>query len=180
MAQLTLVDGRDNVIGYEEKEKCHDGEGLLHRAFSVFLFNERGEVLIQQRSAAKRLWPLYWSNSCCSHPAKGEDYQEAARRRLKEELGISCPLTLLYKFVYQAAYGSAGSEHELCAVLVGQSSEAIKLDPGEVADFRWIDLGALAAEIGRSPESFTPWTKMEVEELLKSHAAAIPGRERGE
>ena len=113
---LILVDSSDRETGQLDKSACHDGEGQLHRAFSVFIFNDAGELLIQQRAADKRLWPSFWSNSCCSHPRAGEAIDDAAERRCQQELGIAASLTFLYKFEYQAAYEDIGSERELCSV----------------------------------------------------------------
>ena len=97
---LILVDREDNELGFSSKAACHSGTGLLHRAFSVFIFNSSGQVLLQQRSEQKDLWNLYWSNSCCSHPRKGEQIENAAHRRMVEELSIDCELHYLYKFFY--------------------------------------------------------------------------------
>src|SRR5271163_4852665 len=94
---LILVDEADRGVGYLSKALCHEGQGVLHRAFSLLIFNSRGELLIQQRSPGKRLWPLYWSNSCCSHPRGQESLEGATQRRLYQELGISCPLRYLFK-----------------------------------------------------------------------------------
>src|SRR5690625_5968564 len=93
------------------KADCHDGDGVLHRAFSVFLFDADGRLLIQQRVAEKRLWPLYWANSCCSHPRAGEETEEAVPRRLDEELGVSADVEYVYKFQYQARFGPRSEEH---------------------------------------------------------------------
>src|ERR1700691_5698746 len=95
---LILVDAADREVGYLGKSACHDGPGVLHRAFSLLIFNQAGELLLQQRAAAKRLWPHYWSNSVCSHPRRSEGLMTAIHRRLDEELGISCPLQFLFKF----------------------------------------------------------------------------------
>ncbi|HLP44763.1 MAG TPA: isopentenyl-diphosphate delta-isomerase, partial [Candidatus Kapabacteria bacterium] len=105
---LILVDGKDNIVGYLDKGGCHEGEGVLHRAFSIFIFNSRGQLLLQRRSAAKPLWPLFLSNSVCSHPRRGESYEEATHRRLKEELGIETRVFFLFKFEYRASYGVIG------------------------------------------------------------------------
>ena len=94
--KLIIVDEHDNVLGYKSKAEAHEGSGILHRAFSLFIFNDKRELLIQQRSQKKPLWPLYWSNSVCSHPRKGEDYKSAVNRRLQEELGISTPLFFIH------------------------------------------------------------------------------------
>ena len=114
---LILVDADDAVVGHADKARCHDGAGLLHRAFSVFLFDAHGALLTQQRSANKRLWPGYWSNSCCSHPRRGESLEQAALRRTAEELGLQVTLQRVYKFTYQAGFGSLGCEHEMCTVI---------------------------------------------------------------
>src|SRR5471030_3052775 len=89
---LILVDEADRSLGFLSKSLCHEGRGILHRAFSLLIFNDAGDLLIQQRAAGKRLWPLYWSNSCCSHPRSGESMEAATQRRLRQELGIACPL----------------------------------------------------------------------------------------
>ena len=118
---LILVDEADREVGHLSKAQCHDGQGVLHRAFSLLIFNGEGELLLQQRAASKRLWPLYWSNSCCSHPRRAESMETAIHRRLHEELGLRCPLQFLFKFQYQAQFESAGSEQELCSeVFIGQ------------------------------------------------------------
>ena len=99
-----MVDSDDNILGYKSKLECHQGKGILHRAFSIFIFNFSGELLLQQRSAQKLLWPSFWSNSCCSHPRPGEDIEEAAHRRLQEELGFDCPLQEVFSFTYKVFF----------------------------------------------------------------------------
>ena len=120
---LILVDEADRSLGFLSKALCHEGRGVLHRAFSLLIFNERGELLIQQRAASKRLWPMYWSNSCCSHPRGDESMETATQRRLLEELGIRCPLQFLFKFQYQAQFDATGAENELCSVYIGRCRE---------------------------------------------------------
>jgi isopentenyl-diphosphate delta-isomerase len=166
MDKIIVVDQQDNIINFESKEKCHNGDGILHRAFSIFIFNNKEQLLIQQRSKFKRLWPLYWSNSCCSHPRPNEDYKESAERRLKEELGIFCKLKLLYKFRYKARYKNIGSENEICAVLIGKSNATIIPNPEEISDYKWINLEELKKNINKNPEIYTPWFKMEIKELF--------------
>ena len=163
---LLLVNAEDEVIGEKSKLDCHLGEGLLHRAFSVFLFNEAGEVLLQQRTADKFLWPMYWSNSCCSHPRIGETDEEAALRRVRQELGVNSSLRFHHKFEYSARFLDAdgrhlGTEREVCWVWVGTTSENIEVNPREVADWRYLTPGSLDRELLETPESFTPWMKME-------------------
>lgn len=168
--QLILVDDQDVERGHADKETCHDGEGLLHRAFSVFLFNGRGELLLQQRSAGKRLWPLFWSNTCCSHPRRGEAVEAAAPRRVREELGFdSPPLRFLFKFQYHAQYEAKGAERELCWVLIGRSDARPVVDPAEIADWRYVAPEALGRELHEHPERFTPWFKLEWRRIREEH-----------
>jgi len=170
--ELVLVDAEDNIVGYQNKKACHDGEGLLHRAFSTFLFNANGELLVQQRSASKRLWPEAWSNSCCSHPRRGESVLKAAQRRLEEELSVKTDLRFLYKFRYQASYLDLGSEHEICSVFLGEVKDPeIRPNRNEILDWRFIEPSQLDAKIRSHPEQFTPWMKMEWEQVK----SALPG-----
>ena len=159
---LILVDEDDRDLGHLSKSLCHQGRGILHRAFSLFIFNAAGEVLLQQRSASKRLWPLYWSNSCCSHPRGSETMEAATQRRLREELGVSCPLRFLFKFQYQAQFDATGAEHELCSVFIGRCTTPIKVNSAELAAWRWIGPEALQSEISDpNNRSFTPWFLLE-------------------
>lgn len=171
--ELILVDQDDNDIGTLSKAECHDGDGVLHRAFSLFIFNAEGELLLQQRSAGKRLWPLYWSNSCCSHPRRGESMQQAVGRRLQEELGLECELEYVYKFSYQARYSEAGSENELCSVYLGQSRDAPRVNATEIAATRYLSGEDLANELDANPERFTPWFKLEWERLTGEFAEQL-------
>ncbi len=160
--QLILVDEDDNEIGQLSKGECHEGEGKLHRAFSVFLFNDQGNVLLQRRSDQKRLWPGYWSNACCSHPRSGETMEQAVERRVLQELGVSTRLTYLYKFIYSATFENRGSERELCWVWVGAANETdIAPNNNEIADWRFLAPGELDAELAAKPGHFTPWLKLE-------------------
>ena len=167
--RLILVDSNDNILGYKSKAECHDGDGILHRAFSLFIFNEKGELLIQQRAAEKRLWPLIWSNSCCSHPREGESYELAVKRRLKEELGLEVDLHFLYKFQYHAQWKDEGSEKELCSVYIGKSITQPKINGTEIADWKWISRGDLNADLEKNPDMYSPWFKMEWKEIQKSY-----------
>jgi isopentenyl-diphosphate delta-isomerase len=171
---LVLVDATDREIGTLDKSACHDGSGVLHRAFSLFVFNPDGELLIQQRQADKRLWPSYWSNSCCSHPRAGEDIAEAVGRRLAEELGLTADLTFLYKFEYTAPFGEAGTEHELCWVYVGRSDQDPVVNATEVQAWRWIDRTQLTEELNANPDSFTPWFTMEWQRLSDEFQRQLP------
>jgi isopentenyl-diphosphate Delta-isomerase len=171
---LILVDEADREVGHLDKARCHDGQGVLHRAFSLLIFNDAGELLLQQRSAGKRLWPLYWSNSCCSHPRRAETMETAIHRRLYEELGLRCPLQFLFKFRYQAQFDAAGAEQELCSVFVGRTSDPVRVDPSEIVAWRWISPEALQGELaGREAVRFTPWFVMEWERILRDHRGVL-------
>ena len=171
--QLILVDDHDREIGFKGKSDCHTGSGVLHRAFSIFVFNADNELLLQQRSPTKMLWPGYWSNTCCSHPRRGEKMADAVGRRLHEELGLSAELEFLFKFEYQAQYDSQGAEHELCWVYAGRSAERPRANIHEIAAWRYVTQQALSAEIARAPETFTPWFKLEWERLLLAHPQVL-------
>lgn len=172
---LILVDAADNVTGYDNKVNAHRGRGLLHRAFSVFLFNEAGEVLLHKRGTEKPLWPGFWTNSCCSHPRKGESYLEAANRRLVEELGVSAELAFIYQFQYSADFQGQGSENELCAVYVGRLDAAQKLspNPSEIAECRWVSCDELDVWLRDAPDRFTPWFKLEWSRLCTDQREAL-------
>lgn len=158
---LILVDESDLEIGHLNKGACHDGEGVLHRAFSLFIFNPEGELLLQQRSSEKRLWPLYWSNSCCSHPRRGESMDEATGRRLHQELGMTSETHHLFTFQYHAPYLEFGSENEVCWVFVGLCDDEPLPNTNEIAAVRWIAPDDLDRELETRPEIFTPWFTME-------------------
>ena len=175
LEQLILVDPNDTEIGSMTKLDCHQGDGVLHRAFSVFVFNSRGDTLLQQRSKLKMLWPGYWSNACCSHPRVGEDSKEAAQRRLKQELGLSMELNFLYKFQYQAHFADIGSEHELCWVWLGISdSENITANQNEIADWRFFSQTELEVELGSNSDAYTPWMKLEWRKIMSKFAHLVP------
>ncbi len=167
--KLILVDKEDNEIGYKSRAECHKGEGILHRAFSIFIFNDKKQLLLQKRSQQKQLWPLFWSNGCCSHPRKGEDYETATHRRLKEELGIDTELKYLYKFQYQVPFENIGSENELCSVYIGKSNDTVVVNENEIAEWRFITTDEMEKEMETQPEYFTPWFKMEWDQLKKQY-----------
>lgn len=166
---LILVDHDNNVLGHKPKLDCHQGQGVLHRAFSIFLFNSDGDVLLQQRSAQKQLWPDYWSNSCCSHPRRGETVDDAAVRRLHEELNISTQLTFLYRFEYQAQFGAIGAEHELCSVYAAHSDDPVSVNPNEVSHWQFVAPETLDSELTNNPDTYTPWLKLEWPRIRASH-----------
>jgi isopentenyl-diphosphate delta-isomerase len=172
---LILVDEADHGVGHLSKALCHQGRGVLHRAFSLLIFNGRGELLLQQRSASKRLWPLYWSNSCCSHPRRAETMEAAIRRRLDEELGLRCPLHFLFKFQYQAQFDETGAENELCSVFIGRSTDSVKINSDEIHAWRWIDPDALQVEMADGGGDFTPWFILEWTQVWRDHRSQVLG-----
>lgn len=171
--KLIVVDEDDNVLGFKTKTECHEGEGILHRAFSIFIFNDEDRLLIQKRSGSKQLWPFYWSNSCCSHPRKGETVEEASHRRLKEELGIETQLKFLFKFQYTAPYKDIGSENEMCSVLIGRSNNSIAPNTNEIAELKFVEMEKLDNDMNEHSSSYTPWFKMEWERIKADHLDEI-------
>jgi len=167
--QLILVDQSDREIGFKAKTDCHTGKGVLHRAFSIFVFNGQNELLLQQRSPSKMLWPSYWSNTCCSHPRRGESMGEAVSRRLAQELGFQCPLEFLYKFQYHAQFGTVGAEHEYCWVYYGRYDGPVNVNVNEIADWRFIGVDDLEGELVAAPDTFTPWFKLEWVHIKANH-----------
>ncbi len=173
---LILVNSEDEAIGSLSKGACHDGEGVLHRAFSVFLFDQDNRLLVQQRAQAKRLWPMYWANSCCSHPRLGEDMATATSRRIKEELGVEASLDFVYKFEYHARFGELGSEHELCSVYLGRiEADSIEPNPTEIACTRWLRATEVDAWMAQSAvtDAIAPWFRMEWSELRVGRPTAL-------
>lgn len=173
---LILVDAADRESGFLDKASAHDGSGVLHRAFSLFVFTPQGELLLQQRAASKRLWPQVWSNTCCSHPRRGETMDEAIHRRLHEELGLTCALQFLFKFQYQASFKDLGSEHELCWVYAGQTAEQPVVNRHEVAALRYVTPTTLDQELIEQSAAFTPWLKIEWARLRQEHTELFAPR----
>ena len=173
---LILVDSEDRAIGELSKAACHDGDGVLHRAFSAFVFNDAGHLLLQQRAAGKRLWGGYWSNSCCSHPRVGEDLEQAVVRRVEQELGLRIEPEYAYRFQYQARFGSAGAEHELCSVFLGRSgTQQPVINTTEVDGWEWIAPEQLSSELAQSSRRFTPWFLLEWQRLTSEFAERLHG-----
>ncbi|MCE2864360.1 MAG: isopentenyl-diphosphate Delta-isomerase [Flavobacteriia bacterium] len=165
---VVLVDEQDQDIGQLEKIEAHE-LGLLHRAFSVLLFNDRGELLLQQRAAHKYHSPLLWTNTCCSHQRPNETTLMAAERRLKEEMGMSAPMQTAFKFQYKATLDQGLTEHELDHVLFGYTNQDPNINPEEVAAFRWISMAQLLQELQSKRDSFTIWFQI----LLDQHLEKI-------
>ena len=157
--KVVLVNPNDDVLGVMEKMQAHQN-GLLHRAFSVFLFNQEGKMLLQQRSATKYHSPDKWTNACCSHPRENETYLDGAKRRIHEELGINCELEEKFHFIYKADVGQGLWEHELDHVFIGTYNGEYQLNPDEVSAIRFVTMEELDGEIANKPELFTEWFKI--------------------
>lgn len=157
--KVVLVNPNDDVMGVMEKMQAHQN-GLLHRAFSVFLFNQEGKMLLQQRSATKYHSPDKWTNACCSHPRENETYLDGAKRRIREELGITCELEEKFHFIYKADVGQGLWEHELDHVFIGTYNGEYQLNPDEVSAIRFVTMEELDEEIANKPELFTEWFKI--------------------
>ena len=176
MDELVLVDSQNAVLGTASKDLCHDGEGILHRAFSIFVFNNKMELLLQKRAPEKRLWPGFWSNSCCSHPRLNESMISAATRRMEQELGIKgFRISELYRFEYRASYLDLGSENELCSVLICRSDDDLAINRAEISAVRWVNIPGLEVEIENYPERFTYWFKLEIKQLASNYLPQIQG-----
>lgn len=162
---VVLITEQDEPIGLMEKQEAHVA-GVLHRAFSVFIFNDKGELLIQQRAFEKYHTPGKWTNTCCSHPRDGETYEEGAIRRLQEEMGFTCPIEYQFNFIYKADVGQGLTEHELDHVFKGVYNEEPVINPEEVAAYKWIDFDELQQDIQNNPEQYTPWFRIILKEYL--------------
>lgn len=165
MEEVIVVDENDREIGACEKLKAHR-EGILHRAFSVFVFNSEKELLLQRRAAAKYHSPGLWSNTCCSHPSPGESTESAAHRRLKEEMGFDCELKELFSFTYRAEFENGLIENEYDHVFIGNGDSRPDCDPEEVGDLKYVDLGELQEAIQKNPGEYTYWLRFSLNKLL--------------
>ncbi|MDP5139927.1 MAG: isopentenyl-diphosphate Delta-isomerase [Spirosomaceae bacterium] len=155
---IELVDENDNIIGSEEKLLVHQ-KGLLHRAFSILIYNEKGEMLIHQRAFHKYHCGGLWTNACCGHPNKGETMQAAVHRRLQEEMGFDCELELKFKFQYKAEFANGLTENEIDHVYVGKFNGSFIVNSEEVADYKWINVNSIREDAERNPENYTVWFK---------------------
>ena len=173
-AHVVLVNSSDEAQGTAEKLRAHT-EGWLHRALSVFVFDDAGRLLLQQRNPDKYHSGGLWSNTCCSHPYPDEPPLAAARRRLHEEMGFSCPLTPAFHFTYQAPVGPSLTEHEYDHVFVGTVGEVnIRPDPDEVTDWTWVSPSALREDINSHPDRYTVWFRRLLDRALNEAPAVAP------
>ena len=162
---VILVDENDNEIGVMEKLQAHQ-EGLLHRAFSVFIFNDKSELLLQQRALTKYHSPGLWANTCCSHPRPNETIKDSANRRLFEEMGMSCDLTIKTNFIYKTEFDNGLIEHELDYVLVGFTNQNPILNPDEVESFKWQSITDIKMDIVSNPQNYASWFKIALEKVF--------------
>lgn len=163
--KVILVDTKDEQVGIMEKMEAHR-KGLLHRAFSVFVLNYKGEFLLQRRALDKYHSPGLWTNTCCSHPRPGEDIVKAAERRLMEEMGLKCELVRGFDFIYKASFSNGLTEHEFDHVFFGWCDNVPHINTKEVADWKYVPLKALEEDIAQNPGAYTEWFKVCVEKIL--------------
>ena len=166
---ILTVDENDNVIGKEEKVKCHLGNGILHRAFTLMVFNDKNELLITKRNKDKMLWPEIWDGSISSHLREGESYEDAAIRRCPDELGIKCDgVKFLFKIRYQTSYEDAGSENEFDAALIVKGVNEVFPKKEEISEYKFVNLKKLEKDIKRNPEKYAPWFILIFEKFMNS------------
>jgi isopentenyl-diphosphate delta-isomerase len=169
---IIIVDTGGNAIGEIDKMEAHIS-GTLHRAFSVFVFNSKGQLLLQQRALDKYHSGGLWTNTCCSHPRADEFTPDAAHRRLREEMGMDCELTELFQFSYRHEFANGLIENEYDHVFMGISDEFPLPNPAEVAGFRYIDTDLLIFELLEQPEQYTAWFKICLEKVLEIYRQII-------
>ncbi len=166
MEQVILVDNNDIPIGEMEKQEVHI-KGVLHRAFSVFVFNDQNELMLQQRALSKYHTPGLWTNTCCSHPRKGEQTNEAAHRRMVEEMGFDCDFEEAFTFTYKADVGQGLIEHEFDHVFIGKSNESPKINPEEVNDWKYMSMDKIRIDMNKFPDQYTVWFRIAFDEVEK-------------
>lgn len=158
---VVLVDETDSQIGVEKKSRVHSSSTPLHRAFSIFLFKNTKELLLQQRSKTKKAWPMVWSNSCCGHPMPGESYEKAIIRRIRFELGVDLSAAIKISN-YRYCFSKDGvMENEICPIYAGICEDQILPDSDEINAVKWINWEDWLAEIRTQPESYSPWCVQE-------------------
>jgi isopentenyl-diphosphate delta-isomerase len=167
MEMVILVDMNDNAIGTMEKLEAHQ-RGELHRAFSILLYNSKGEMLLQKRAQSKYHSGGLWTNACCSHPVPGEKIEDTTRRRLKEEMGIDVPLSYSYKFIYKTALDRNLTEHELDHVFVGRFDGTPSINKTEVEDWKYADIAWLKNDVIKNPDSYTYWFTLLIDQVESS------------
>ncbi len=167
MEKVILVDENDNQIGIEEKLKAHQNGGKLHRAFSIFVFDSKGRLLIQKRAKEKYHSALLWTNTCCSHPRPGELLESAAHRRLKEEMGFDCPLEEKFSFIYKIDFERGFSEYEFDHLFIGRFDGKPNPSKKEALAWKWVDIKELKKDIKESSQNYTYWFKLSLNKALE-------------
>ena len=165
---IVCVDENDNEVGHIEKIDAHI-KGILHRALSVFIFNEKNELLLQKRYSGKYHSPSLWTNTCCTHPNKNESTNSAAKRRLKEEMGFSCNLKEVFSFMYYIKFDNNLIEHEFDHVYFGRYSGKVNINPLEVEDYKWKSINDIKIDIDSNPEKYTYWFRY----IMKNYTKEI-------
>jgi len=162
---ILIVDEKDNVIGKGEKIRIHR-EGKLHRAFSIFVFNSKGELLLQKRAESKYHSSGLWTNTCCSHQRDGETLEEAVHRRLKEEMGFDCELREVFTFTYRVKFDDGLFENEYDHVFFGKFDGRPDPNPKEVDDWKWVSLEELRKDVQKNPDDYTYWLKVSIDRVV--------------
>ena len=168
MEKVILVDKLDNPIGEMEKQEAHV-KGLLHRAFSIFIFNDKEEILLHQRAHHKYHSGGLWTNTCCSHPRPGEHTHDAANRRLVEEMGMVCTLKEQFSFIYKAKLDNDLFEHELDHVFFGKSNEKPEPNKDEVEDYKYLSIKSIQQDLIHNPKRYTAWFKICFDEVVQNY-----------
>lgn len=163
---VILVNKNDMPLGTMEKMEAHE-KGVLHRAFSVFVFNTQGQLMLQQRALEKYHSPGLWTNTVCSHPRVGEEVLDAAHRRIQEEMGFDCEMKPLFSFVYKSDVGQGLREHEFDHVLIGVTNQQPDINPDEVADWKYVDFDFVLKDMVENPATYTVWFKIAMAEMRK-------------
>jgi isopentenyl-diphosphate Delta-isomerase len=169
LKEVILVDENDNPIGVETKLKAHQNGGKLHRAFSIFIFDGGGRMLLQRRARQKYHFGELWTNACCGHPDKGHALSDTAHVRLSEEFGFDTELHEMFAFLYRASHAKTGlTEHEFDHVLWGTFDGNPRPNPSEIGDWKWIDLAELTMDLESNPDRYTPWFRIAIGRVIEN------------
>jgi len=171
-SEVVLVDEKDIPVGTEEKLAAHQ-KGLLHRAFSVFVFNSKGELLLQKRAKSKYHSGGLWTNTCCSHPSPEEEIESAAHRRLKEEMGFDCPVRKVGSLVYKTNFDNGLTENEFDHIFIGEYDGPVdNVDPNEAEEWKWEYPAEILSDFEKNPENYTYWFKLSLNDVLSKRKEA--------